>query len=60
MGSSEKQIFHYFHGVLVAPPRVIGLGGDFQLVKGSLNMWRRAYNDINNSVPIIGVGLGNV
>jgi hypothetical protein len=71
MGSSEKQVFHYFHGVPVAPLRIIGPGGYFHFFERALldtgaavvrhdrNMGYSAY-DINNSVLTIGVGKGNV
>lgn len=36
MGSSEKQIFPYFHGVPVAPLKVIGPRGKFHLFERAL------------------------
>ncbi|MFQ6081681.1 MAG: hypothetical protein ACE5OW_08445 [Candidatus Bathyarchaeia archaeon] len=36
LGSSEKQIFPFFHGVPVAPLKVIGPRGDFHLFEGAL------------------------
>ena len=36
MGSSEKQIFHYFHGVPVAPLRIIGSREDSHLFERAL------------------------
>jgi len=36
MESSEKQIFPFFHGVPVAPLKVIGPGGNFHLFERAL------------------------